>query len=209
VNLIYYNTETDFVIKAKSTKQINDLLLDGADVYNGSPVAAGNWVTYSFPLDIGWQACDLESHTFRVIGVGGPVDFNVSYNLIGICPQGCETAFTGEAIECGSSREAEYTFTAEEAQDYIKIQGGLTNFTGADAVVTVTGGDLEVTQTIQGGSSNRLIKIEGSVEACEVITIHITWNSANGNEIITGAWSVKDENGIELAPYLAGLQCGN
>lgn len=207
VNVIYYNTETDFVIKVKSTKQISDLYLDNVDVYSSGPVAANNWITYSFPLDLDWEACDNEAHVLRVIGQGGPVDVNISYDLIGLCDQGCETEFVGEAIQCGASREAVYEFTAEEAQDYIKIQGGLTNFTGADAVVTVTGGDLTVSQWTPGGSTNRVIKVEGSVEECEKVTIHITWGSTNGNAIITGAWSVKDENGIELAPYLDGLQC--
>lgn len=119
----------------------------------------------------------------------------------------CQLGFEGVAISCDDTREAEYTFTAEEDMDYIKIQGGLTNFTGADAVVTVTGGNMTVSQWTPGGSTNRVIKVEGSVQSCEEVTIHITWNSTNGNEIITGNWSVKDDQGAEVAPSVPGLEC--
>jgi hypothetical protein len=121
---------------------------------------------------------------------------------------GCETDFSGDAIACGGAREAIYRFVHEDAQDYVKIQGGLTNFTGADAIVTVAGGsDVEITQVIQGGSSNRRITVEFAADACEEITIHITWNSTNGGGVITGDWSAKDEDGAELAPGVEGLEC--
>lgn len=120
---------------------------------------------------------------------------------------GCETSFTGEAVSCGNQREAVYSFTSKDALSYIKIQGGLTNFTGADAVVTINGGSLVSTQSTPGGSSNRVVKIEGSVAACETITITITWNSTNSGGIITGDWSVKDADGVEVAPSIAGLTC--
>jgi hypothetical protein len=120
----------------------------------------------------------------------------------------CQTEFTGEAISCGTSRQAVYTFTSENDESYIKIQGGLTNFTGADAVVTVSGASLTVTQSTPGGSSNRIIKLEGAVTACQEVTITITWNSSNSGGIITGDWSVKNAAGVDLAPAVAGLQCG-
>jgi len=119
----------------------------------------------------------------------------------------CVTAFTGQAISCGTSREAVYHFSSVNNEDYIKIQGGLTNFTGGDAVVTITGGNLTATQSTPGGSSNRIIRVEGSVTACEDITIRVTWNSSNGGTVITGSWSVVDENSVELAPSVAGLTC--
>lgn len=120
---------------------------------------------------------------------------------------GCETSFTGQAVFCGSQREAVYTFTSKDAFSYIKIQGGLTNFTGADAEVTISGGNLSSSQRTPGGSSNRVITVEGSVGACEAITITIMWNSTNTGGIITGDWSVKDAYGVELAPSVAGLTC--
>jgi hypothetical protein len=119
----------------------------------------------------------------------------------------CTTSFTGEAIDCGTSREAVYTFTSEDALTNFKIQGGLTNFTGADAVVTVTGGSNTIpTQWTSGGSSNRIIKVVGDIGACETITIRITWNSTNSGGIITGSWSVS-ANGTDVAPAVAGLTC--
>jgi hypothetical protein len=120
----------------------------------------------------------------------------------------CQTAFTGEAIACGNARQAVYTFSSSDALNYIKIQGGLTNFTGADAIVTISGGNLTSSQSTPGGSSNRVIKIEGSVAACEVVTITISWNSTNTGGIITGDWSVKNANGDDVAPPVEGLTCG-
>ena len=122
----------------------------------------------------------------------------------------CETSFTGEANACGNEREAVFTFTSEDAQDYIKIQGGLTNFTGADAEVTVTDPTgMTVSQWTPGGSTNRVIKVEGGIDACETITIRIRWSSTNSGGVITGSWSVKDANGVDLAPAVEGLTCAN
>jgi hypothetical protein len=119
----------------------------------------------------------------------------------------CTTSFTGEAKNCSTQREARYTFTSEDALTGFKIQGGLTNFTGADAIVTVTGGsNITQWQGTQGGSSNRLIKVEGDIAACETITICIKWNSTNSGGVITGSWSVS-ANGGEVAPAVAGLTC--
>jgi hypothetical protein len=207
VDIIYYNTESNFVLKVKSTKGWNDLMINAVDAWPYAPVAANVWGVLEMPLDVNWQACDLESFALSVTGQGPPANFSVSYNLIGICEEACATAFVGEAIACGASREATYTFTAAEAQDFIKIQGGLTNFTGADAVVEIIGGNLTVSQWTPGGSSNRVIKVEGSVDACEEVTINIKWSSTNSGGIITGGWSVKDEGGLELAPSVAGLEC--
>lgn len=211
VNVVYYNTETDFVIKVKSNKAWTNLLMDNSSVMSGS-FDANIWYTHSYPLAIDWEACDLTSFELKVNKIAGPNTtnngtLNVSYNLIGICNDGCDTEFSGEAIECGSQREAIYTFKSDTDLDYIKIQGGLTNFTGADAIVTVSGGSLTTTQSTPGGSSNRTIKVEGSVDACEEITIHIFWNSTNSGGVITGSWSVKDANGVEIAPSILGLEC--
>lgn len=206
IDIIYYNTETDFVIKVKSTKSWSDLEIDGTSVWTGGTVAANTWGVYSYPLDIDWEACDVTNFELKVIGSGPQAIFNVSYSLIGLC-EGCDTEFIGQAITCETEREAIYKFTSADALDYIKIQGGLTNFTGSDAEVIVTGGNLIDTQSTNGGSSNRVIKIEGSVDSCEEITIRIRWNSTNSGGIITGNWSVKDANGNELAPSVDGLEC--
>lgn len=206
VDIEYYNTETHFILRVKSTNGWSDLVINGVSSWALSPVGPNVWGTYTQPLASGWQACDLKSFTLGVTGNGPPANFMVTYNLFEVC-SGCETEFTGDAIACGTEREANYTFTADTDMSYIKIQGGLTNFTGADAVVTVIGGNLTQTQSTPGGSSNRIIKVEGSVSECETITINIKWNSTNSGGIITGDWSVKDSNGVEVAPSIPGLIC--
>ena len=137
----------------------------------------------------------------------------------------CETSFTGEAIYCGTSREAVFTFKSKDAYDYIKIQGGLTDFTGADATVYINGtvvdfntisadgwaqgtaNEYTVGQRTPGGSSNRNIRVEGGLAECDELVIRIVWPSSNAGGVITGSWSVKDSNGVEIAPAVAGLTC--
>ncbi|ESU25289.1 hypothetical protein FLJC2902T_30970 [Flavobacterium limnosediminis JC2902] len=213
VEIKYYNTETHFFVEVQSSRQWSNLQIynETTGVWNSvlsGNVAANSSRSYSYPLANGWQPCTPISFRLRVVGGGGnPVDFLVNYELIGICDDGCATSFTGEAISCDDTREAVYTFTTDADQEYIKIQGGLTNFTGADAVVTVSNENLEITQSTPGGSSNRIIKVEGPVSECETITIRITWNSTNNGGIITGDWSIKNGDGLELAPSVPGLQC--
>lgn len=210
IDIKYYNTLTDFVVEVRSTSGWSDLVINNTSVEYPRPVAANTWGVYSKPLATGWQASDRVNFSLKVVGHGQPAIFNVDYNLIGSCDNGCETSFMGEAISCGTSteaREAIYTFTADADQDYIKIQGGLTNFTGEDAEITVSSENLTYSQSTPGGSSNRIIKVEGPVSECETITIHVRWNSSNNGGIITGDWSVKDENGLESAPSVPGLQC--
>jgi len=139
--------------------------------------------------------------------------------------EACETSFTGEAISCGTSREAVFTFKSKDGHDYFKIQGGLTNFTGADATVYINGTVVDfntisadgwaqgtangytVGQRTPGGSSNRNIRVEGGLAECDELVIRIVWASSNAGGVITGSWSVKDSNGTELAPAVAGLTC--
>ena len=138
---------------------------------------------------------------------------------------GCETSFTGEAIACGTSREAVFTFKSKDAHDYIKIQGGLTNFTGANATVYINGTAVDfnttsadgwaqgtvngytVGQRTPGGSINRNIRVEGGLTECDELVIRVVWTSSNPGGVITGTWSVKDANGVELATAVAGLTC--
>ena len=140
---------------------------------------------------------------------GSTIPFNqtvASFPLV-VSANCCSTSFSGIALSCDDTREALFTFTSEEALDFVRIQGGLTNFTGQDAEIIVTGGDLSVQQWTPGTSSNRVIRLEGSVAACETVTILIRWNSTNGDPVITGSWTVKDANGVELAPSVDDLTC--
>lgn len=205
VYIKYFNTLTDFKILVLSTNDFSDLIINNTST--GISAASNTWAEYSLPLETTWNACDTKNFKIQVSGNGPQANFEINYNLIGQCLSSCETTFTGKAIACGSAREAEYTFTSKEDVSNLKIQGGLTNFTGTNAVVTITGGNLTQSQKTPGGSSNRVITIEGSVKACEKITINIKWNSTNSGGIITGQWSASATN-LSINP-IVGLECQN
>lgn len=204
VYIKYFNTETHFVLQVLSTEGFSDLVIDGVPTeIKAEPYTWGN---YSYPLADGWQACDAANLKLQVAGNGPQGEFDVNYNLVGLChDDACDNKFIGKAISCGTSREAEYTFTSKEAISNLKIQGGLTNFTGSDAVVTILGSTLTASQRTPGGSSNRVITVEGSIGACETITINIKWNSSNSGGVITGEWSASG-SGIDVDP-ITGLTC--
>ena len=214
VSYAVYNTATSFVVNVtfvRSGGNASDLISVTAlgSTQSVETLASGATATFTFPLPAGWEKCDNILFSIRQEGQSAPLTLSGSYNLYGICTnKGCETSFTGETVTCDNSiREAKYTFTSKEAISYFKIQGGLTNFTGT-AIVSVEGGNITANeQWTPGSSTNRVIKVEGNAEACETITITIKWTSSNSNGIITGGWSVKDNNGVEIAPAVAGLTC--
>lgn len=214
VSHVAYNTPTSFVVKVTFTHSGGNTSNTVSVTAFGSTqsvatLASGSTATFTFALPSGWQKCDNVSFSIYQEGQNSPMNLSCSYNLFGVCPdnKGCETSFTGEAIACGNQREAVYTFTSKDALEGFKMQGGLTNFTGADAEVTITGGsNITKSQWTVGGSSNRVIKVEGNIDACETITIRIKWNSTNTGGIITGSWSVS-AGGIDVAPVVDGLTC--
>ena len=213
VSHVAYNTATSLIVKVTFTHSggnaSNTVSVTALGATKSVPtLASGATATFTFDLPAGWNACDNVPFSIYQEGQNSPMNLSCSYNLYGICAsEGCETSFTGEAKACGNQREAVYTFTSEEALTGFKIQGGLTNFTGDDAVVTVThGSNITQWQGTQGGSSNRLIKVEGDIAACETIKICIKWNSTNSGGVITGSWSVK-ANSVDVAPAVAGLTC--
>lgn len=215
VSYVAYNTATSFVVKVTfvhSGGNASDLVRVTAldESKSEATLASGATATFTFALPQGWTACTNVPFSIRQEGQSAPMDIAASYNLYGICPEACETSFSGEAISCDNQREAVYTFISKDDQSSIKIQGGLTNFTGENAEVTVTGGTgMTTSQWTPGGSSNRVIKVEGSVTACEILTIRIKWNAINPGGVTTGSWSVKDANGVEIAPAVEGLTCSN
>ena len=215
VNHVAYNTPTSFVVDVTFTHSggnaSDSIYVTAFGTTKKIPtLASGATSTFTFDLPAGWQACDEVAYSIKQKGQNSPMDLPYSYNLFAVCPEdkNCETSFTGEAISCGGQREAVFTFVSKDAQGYFKIQGGLTNFTGADAIVEVTGGTITSTdQWTPGGSTNRVIRVEGSAAECETITIRIKWASSNSGGIITGSWSVKDANGVEIASAVEGLTC--
>ena len=214
VSHVAYNTPTSFVVKVTFTHSGGNASNTVSVTAFGSTqsvatLASVSTATFTFALPSDLKKCDNVPFSIYQEGQNSPMNLSCSYNLFGICPddKGCETSFTGEAIACGNQREAVYTFTSKDALEGFKMQGGLTNFTGADADVTITGGsNITKSQWTVGGSSNRVIKIEGNIGACETITISIKWNSTNTGGIITGSWSVS-AGGIDVAPVIDGLQC--
>jgi hypothetical protein len=214
VSYVAYNTATEFVVKVTYTKSgLNTNASDSVKVTACGTMkyvptlASGATATFTFPLPLGWKSCDAVDFYIHQQGQNEPITMGRRYQLFGVCQNRCTTLFSGNVVTCGEQREAEYRFIAAEDMDYIKIQGGLTNFTGENADVSITGGNLTWSQSTPGGSSNRVIKIEGSVSACQEVVIHVKWNSSNSGGTITGQWSVKDANGVEVASTVASLQC--
>lgn len=207
VDIVYYNTETDFVVKIRSSHGWKDVYIDGVDAWTGREVEANQWGILTYPLDVNWEACDLESYELKVIGEGPAAVFMVDYNLIGICDSGCKSTFSGKSISCGTQMEAIYTLTVAETQDYIKIQGGLNNFIGEEAIVKINGANLTVSQGTPKGSKQRIIKLEGAVATCDEITIHVMWKASSTEGAITSPWTIVNESGTELVPEVKSLQC--
>ncbi len=212
-----YNTATSLVIAVTFTQNKGHASDDISVTALGTTqtietLASGSVHEFTFALPLGWQACNNKTFAIHQVGQGQPIDISSSYNLYGLCAEKiCTTSFSGVKDVCSledQDRQATYTFTSQEDLNYFKIQGGLTDFTGGDADVTVSGGSTQdPTQKTPGGSTNRVITVEGSIKACETVTITIKWKSTNSNGVITGNWSVKDANGNEIAPSVAGLTC--
>lgn len=214
VSYIVYNTPTKFIVNVSYVRSNGNASNTVSATAFGTTkmvttLNSGATTSFVFDLPSDWSKCDDVEFTIYQEGQNSPVNTTAHYSLYEVCPVilGCTTELTGEAIACGNEREANFYFTSKDALSNIKIQGGLTNFTGADAVVTVTGGNMTTSQSTPGGSSNRVITVEGSVDACETITINIKWNSTNSGGIITGNWSAS-AGGVTLGSA-AGLSCGN
>jgi len=111
---------------------------------------------------------------------------------------GCEDEFSA-VLDCADpeNKILTVTFKAENAGDYV-IQGGLTN--GATIVNSVATADFEqnITHsswTNKSGNPARVTRWEGTLDACETVTITITYSGGNG----VGDWSAKSEiDGSEI-----------
>src|SRR6185503_21247789 len=80
-------------------------------------LASGSTATFTFALPAGWKACDNVPFSIYQEGQSSPMNIACSYNLYGVCADedACITSFTGQAIACGTQREAVYTFTSKDA----------------------------------------------------------------------------------------------
>ncbi|MEO6131429.1 MAG: hypothetical protein ABIQ02_06250 [Saprospiraceae bacterium] len=92
------------------------------------------------------------------------------------------------------------TFVSDVDQYHLMIKGVLSNGVVGDVEVSVVGADLDITQKTPGHSSNRLITLEGSVVACDTVSITVAWTSSKHDNVITGNWS-----GYGMT--VAGLKC--
>ncbi len=82
----YLNTESVFILKAKSSNGWSDLIINGISSWTGGPVDPNVWASDTLDLPQGWQECDDFNFTLQVVGNGPPADFLVEYDLVGVCP---------------------------------------------------------------------------------------------------------------------------
>ena len=131
VDIIYYNTETDFVLKVKSTNGWSDLVINGTKSWTKGPVAPDSWGVYTIALPEGWKKCDDYNFRLQVAGDGPQAVFAVEYKLIGICSV-CDESFT-----YSDNHDGTYTFTYTPSEDLTNQQVVFT-FAQSDRVA-VTG----------------------------------------------------------------------
>ena len=86
VEIEYYNTLTEFVLRVKSTEAIADVLVGDESIkdFDGT-VAAVDWQEFTFDLDPEWEAGDTWVFEVKVAGSGPPAYFEVDYMLLGEC----------------------------------------------------------------------------------------------------------------------------
>lgn len=114
VDVVYYNTETHFVLKVKSDEGFSDLVVNS--IAQGIKADPNVWGTYTFPLTEGWQACDNITLALQVAGNGPQAVFTINYNLIGICPS-CEESFAYV-----DNKDGTYTFTYTPEEDLTDVE---------------------------------------------------------------------------------------
>jgi uncharacterized protein (TIGR02145 family) len=84
VDIEYYNTLTEFVLRVKSTEAIADVLVDDESIKNfDGTIEAGDWQEFTFDLDEG----DTQSFSLKVAGSGPPAEFEVDYEILGECDE--------------------------------------------------------------------------------------------------------------------------
>lgn len=167
VDIEYYNTETEFILKVKSTNGFSDLIINGLSVWTNGPVAADTWATYTTLLGENWAACDNIAYTLQVAGNGPQAEFEVDYNLIGLC--GCEESFAYTQVT-----EGVYTFTYIPAESM------------DDAVLVFTIPQSYYVSGLEGWTRNgQTLQNTMDLEACESYTWTIQFtpdcDNTNGN----------------------------
>lgn len=94
VSYMAYNTETDFVVdvtyaitagKSKA-KAILTIAIDGNEV-EYTEVSSGSTVSHTVPLAQDWAGCDQVAFSVVQEGLGQPITFSESYDLIPVCAE--------------------------------------------------------------------------------------------------------------------------
>lgn len=89
-----YNTETDFVVEVTyaitagpaNAKATITIAIDG-DEMEYTEVSSGSTVSHTVPLADGWEGCDEVSFSVVQEGLGTPITFSGSYDLIPVCEE--------------------------------------------------------------------------------------------------------------------------
>ncbi|MES2648250.1 MAG: hypothetical protein V4717_15340 [Bacteroidota bacterium] len=185
-----YNTETDFVVVLNYTRtpaasgsgSTVKVTVNGNDQTKVLTNSVNQ--TYTFPLASGWKACDVTTWSLTEVPLFDgalPITGGDTYGLIGVCNP-CVNALTADY---GCDGSVTFTFTATEAGPIV-IQGGLTD----DAIISTASSNVltrNLTHPAVINSSSSVTRWEGTVEACQVVTVTITFEGGNG----IGAWSAK------------------
>jgi hypothetical protein len=139
----------------------------------------GTAKTFTFPTTITTTPCVPVLWSFIETIKDGPSSLtaNDTYKLIPLCPTVCENELTTTLTECEGVKTLVVTFTAVEAGPVV-IQGGLTagtNITSSSSNILT----LDADHSSADGPSN-VTRWEGSVEACQLVTITITFTGGEG-----------------------------
>jgi hypothetical protein len=157
---------------------------------------AGDWVQIaavsggSDPLVATLENVAAGTYEFRYkVGSGG-----FSASVFVVVENCCQDAFTADLDCSGDPKVLTVTFTAEEAGDYV-IQGGLTNGTTIESMVADQGFEMIAGHPAVVNSNANVTRWEGSLDACETVTIIIEYTGGAG----VGSWSAKSVvDGVEV-----------
>jgi hypothetical protein len=123
-------------------------------------------------------------------------------SFVGVVCDSCENSLEVDVV-CGDTTTASFTFTAEEAGDVV-IQGGLTNGT---LILDANSNILKrnTTHPSVNNSNANVTRWEGTVEACQVVTITIEFEGGNG----IGDWTAKrgEDDNEELLGSTDNFEC--
>jgi len=202
--------------------------------FNGSEytdLAAASVTTENQMVSFAFTPQENGTHTFiaRYDGFGSNGYKQSESEVVILTVAGTQTGLVGQAISCGTNREANYLFNFQGNLDDVKIQGSLTNITipsdvtapPANVVLNSVNVDFDiieyiletdetihtgtnvtgyiVKQIIPGSGTDCLITVEGPASGGQAIDIHLTWNGMDISGPITGEWTAEDIDGTILA----------